>query len=227
MAKYKLTLTELRKRLTRLKKRGFIQTMRKHDTGIGHTLEQLLGLKENNISIPDLGNFELKAQRIESSSLITLFTKKPDDLPNSNILDKFGYPRPKDSLKVIHQTVRLKQPNRMGFVLKENKKSLSILKDGVYVFSYDKQNLKKAFNRKFAKGVIVVLASRKKNGNETFHFTEAYLLKSGVFADLLKYLYYDIRIGRYPNGNVHDHGSAFRVKKTDLRKIFDTFKRLI
>lgn len=29
-----------------------------YNTGIGHTLEQFLGLKENNISLPDLGKLE-------------------------------------------------------------------------------------------------------------------------------------------------------------------------
>jgi hypothetical protein len=33
-----------------------------------------VGLKENNIALPDFGNVELKAHRVGSSSMITLFT---------------------------------------------------------------------------------------------------------------------------------------------------------
>ncbi|PJB83327.1 hypothetical protein CO087_01925 [Candidatus Wolfebacteria bacterium CG_4_9_14_0_8_um_filter_39_46] len=47
------TINELKNRLNALKKRGFISSLRFHNTGIGHTLEQFLGLKENNISLPD------------------------------------------------------------------------------------------------------------------------------------------------------------------------------
>ena len=75
------------KKLKEIKKLGFISSQRGHDTGIGHTLEQLLGLKENNLSIPDIGVFELKTQRSETASFITIFTKKPDKVKNAEILD--------------------------------------------------------------------------------------------------------------------------------------------
>src|SRR4051794_5471357 len=45
--------------------------------GIGNTLEQLLGIKENNLPIPNAAEWELKAQRIDSSSLTTLFHMEP------------------------------------------------------------------------------------------------------------------------------------------------------
>src|SRR3954454_21899415 len=41
--------------------------------GIGNTLEDLLGIKENNLPIPNAAEWELKAQRIHSGSLTTLF----------------------------------------------------------------------------------------------------------------------------------------------------------
>ena len=42
---------------------GFVKTLRKGPTGIGYTLETLLEIDENNISSPDFGEIELKAQR--------------------------------------------------------------------------------------------------------------------------------------------------------------------
>src|SRR3954453_3791588 len=41
--------------------------------GIGNTLEQLLGIKENNLPIPNAAEWELKAQRLGSSSLTMWF----------------------------------------------------------------------------------------------------------------------------------------------------------
>src|SRR3989338_6845441 len=45
--------------------------------GIGNTLEDLLGIKENNLPIPNAAERELKTQRIKTSSLTTLFHIEP------------------------------------------------------------------------------------------------------------------------------------------------------
>lgn len=223
------TLAELKRRLQLLKRRGFVSSLRSHNTGVGHTLERLLGLTENNISLPDLGKLELKSQRRESVSLITLFTKKPDDVLNSGLLEKFGYPRPKDGLRVLHQTIITRHTNKQNFKLKDTGNKLVILKNREYVFSYSKDRLRKLFDKKFGKGVLLVLAISQKDahGKESFHYQEAYILKEGNFQKFIKNLFYDIRIGRYPNGKPHDHGSAFRLRKTDLPNVFRIYRKLI
>lgn len=43
----------------------------------GNTAEFLLGIKENNLKVPDLGTIELKTQKNETGSYITLFHKEP------------------------------------------------------------------------------------------------------------------------------------------------------
>ncbi len=48
-----------------------------NDGGAGNTLEDLLGIDENNLKLPDFGDIELKTHRNESKSLITLFHKEP------------------------------------------------------------------------------------------------------------------------------------------------------
>ncbi|MCE5259590.1 MAG: MvaI/BcnI family restriction endonuclease [Chloroflexi bacterium] len=45
--------------------------------GIGNTLEDLLGIKENNLPIPNAAEWELKCQRTNTSSLTTLFHMEP------------------------------------------------------------------------------------------------------------------------------------------------------
>lgn len=224
-----ITLRELKKRLKNLRDRGFIKSLRIHNTGIGHTLEQLLGLPENNIALPDLGRLELKSQRAESSSLITLFTKRPDDALNAKLLDRLGYPRKSNGLRVLHQTITAGHKNRQGFELFNKRNRLVILKNKKYVFSYNKGKLKRIFDRKIGKGVVLVLSASKKTtgAREIFHYQEAYLVKGGDFEKFLDNLYYDIRIGRYPDGRPHDHGSAFRIKKSSLKKIFKIYKKLI
>ena len=55
----------------------WIPSQRIHDTGIGRTLEYLLGIEENNFPGPNGEKVELKSIRKNSSSMITLFTKSP------------------------------------------------------------------------------------------------------------------------------------------------------
>ena len=49
----------------------------RNDGAIGNTLESLLGIKENNLPIPNARDWELKGQRLHSSSLVTLKHKDP------------------------------------------------------------------------------------------------------------------------------------------------------
>ena len=61
-------------RLSAIKQRGYVVSLRRGNTGIGYTLETLLGLDENNLRTPDLGDIELKSQRNGVSNRVTMFT---------------------------------------------------------------------------------------------------------------------------------------------------------
>ena len=67
-----ITLKKLKAQLEKIKAMGFVETHRVHDTGIGKTLEDLLGIEENNLCLPDVGDVELKAKRIDSGSMLTV-----------------------------------------------------------------------------------------------------------------------------------------------------------
>lgn len=72
------TLKELHEKLLEIHSIGWVPNARPgNDGGVGNTLEDLLGIKENNLRIPDYGKYELKAQRRETSSLVTLFHCEP------------------------------------------------------------------------------------------------------------------------------------------------------
>jgi hypothetical protein len=57
---------------------GWISNARRGNAGgIGNTLEDLLGIKENNLPIPNAAEWELKTQRVNTTSLTTLFHIEP------------------------------------------------------------------------------------------------------------------------------------------------------
>lgn len=68
----------------------------RNDGAVGNTLEQLLGIEENNLPIPNAREWELKGQREHSSSLITLKHIEPSPtaakIVSSILLPLYGWP---------------------------------------------------------------------------------------------------------------------------------------
>jgi hypothetical protein len=72
------TKDELKDALRDIRARGFILNVRDGNVGgIGNTLEDLLGIQENNLPIPNASEWELKTQRLGTTSLNTLFHLEP------------------------------------------------------------------------------------------------------------------------------------------------------
>ena len=72
------TKESLIKRLKEVREMGFVPNARYGNSGgIGNTLEDLLGIEENNLPIPNAAEWELKAQRIGTTSCTTLFHIEP------------------------------------------------------------------------------------------------------------------------------------------------------
>ena len=93
--------------LKEIKNMRYVRTHRAGPTGIGKTLEDLLGIEENNIPGPNGRMIELKSARKNAKSMLTLFTKSP--LPskaNSILLRRYGYPSRRANHKnELHTTV--------------------------------------------------------------------------------------------------------------------------
>lgn len=67
----------------------------RNDGAVGNTLERLLGIKENNLPIPNAREWELKGQRAHSGSLITLKHIEPSPtaarIVSNLLLPKYGW----------------------------------------------------------------------------------------------------------------------------------------
>ena len=235
-----LGYSEIVKKLRKIKKRRYIKTHRKGPTGIGKTLEDLLGIKENNIPGPNGHMIELKSARKGSKSMLTLFTKSP--LPkkaNSVLLGTFGYPSPeRKGEKVLHTTVNATSYNKLkgnkGFKIYVKGEKVALISKTRKILGYwDKKMLKKCFEHKLP-ALMYVQADTRTNasGDEEFWFNEAWFLKEFNFRNFVKLLkegviVVDIRIGQYPDGRPHDHGTGFRVFPDKLELCFSNRKRIM
>lgn len=233
-----MTLQQLKIKLKEIKKMGFVKTHRKGDTGIGKTLEDLLGIKENNIPLPDIGEVaELKSYRKDAKSMMTLFTLEP--LPKGGdrdrlLLDGFGYSkRDNNRSKELHSTLSCKRYNNQNLKLAVEKDKIRVKGKGrrINIF-WDMKSLEKKFDEKLP-ALVHVLADRKIiNNDEYFHFNEAYLLENFDFELFKKRvradnIVVDFRMYYRPNKSVRNHGTGFRVKIQKLDKCFKNKVRLI
>lgn len=71
-------LNQLRLSIQQISNTWFRNRRPNNAGGVGNTLEDLLGVPENNIPMPDFGAWELKSQRDSTSSLVTLFHTEPE-----------------------------------------------------------------------------------------------------------------------------------------------------
>lgn len=79
---------------------GWVPNARLHNSGgVGNTLEDLLGIEENNLPLPNAAEWELKAQRKNTTSLTTLFHTEPSPralkLVPMLLLPSYGWPHQK------------------------------------------------------------------------------------------------------------------------------------
>jgi len=112
-----MILQQFKIELKKIFSKGFIPSKRKGNTGVGYTLETLLGLKENNVRLTDLGCIELKSKRRHASSFVTIFTFNRGvwKLPQSSIIKQYGY-RDRSGREALKCTVTVK-PNPQGLKL--------------------------------------------------------------------------------------------------------------
>ena len=72
---------EIISKLKEIRDLGWIRNNRPGNAGgVGNTLEDLLGIKENNLPIPNASEWELKSQRNTTNSLTTLFHCEPSPI---------------------------------------------------------------------------------------------------------------------------------------------------
>jgi hypothetical protein len=126
------TKESLIKSLIEIANSGWIENKRHGNSGgIGNTIEDLLGIEENNLPIPNASEWELKTQRLNTSSLTTLFHLEPSPrairfIPNI-LLPHYGWRHKQAGIKYseyeksFRQTLNGVTHSDRGFIVKINR----------------------------------------------------------------------------------------------------------
>ena len=225
----------------KVKEMEWVESKRRNNTGIGKTLEDYIGVVENNLNEPDLYGFEIKSHRSASSSLVTLFTKSPSYPRGANgkLKNAYGEPYPQNpSLKNLHTSMFGNSyntyMNRLSFKLINDRTQQKLfigiysLANGGLINSSDYYNycdIEKTLKTKLKNLLYVDAKSEMRGNKEWFKFENATIYYEPSFDAFLNmidngYIRYDIRIGSYDTGKTHDHGSAFRVDEYNILMLY-------
>ena len=132
------TKDELIKKFQQLSKMGWVLNSRfGNHGGIGNTLEDFLGIEENNLPIPNAAEWELKTQRINTSSLTTLFHTEPSPrairfVPQL-LLPIYGWKHQKAGVlygsgeQSFRQTLHGSKHSDRGFIVKIDRNAKKVL----------------------------------------------------------------------------------------------------
>lgn len=231
MSKNKMKLNVFVKAFDKLKAKGWIKSERRGSTGIGHTLEKLIGLPENNIASPDLGTIELKAHRINSTSMITLFTfnRKVWKMKPLNAIKKYGTPDKSGRLGLYFTMSRT--PNSTGLFLHIENETISVRHvSGEIVAEWQLQALAERFVKKIPALILVSAFSEMRGEDEWFKFDRARLL-TGTSAAIIRSqimagnILVDLRLHDKIT-SARNHGTGFRAHEDRLPSLFQTVKDL-
>jgi hypothetical protein len=226
-----MTLDEFRVAFEGIRELGWVKSKRKGPTGIGQTLEQLLGLSENNVALPDLGEIELKAHRAGSPSMITLFTfnRKVWRMNPLQAIRKYGTEDANGRLGLYYTMSRT--PNSSGLFLDIGDLSISVRHiDGTLIAEWPYSELSKRFEEKVPAVVLVSALSEMRDRKEWFRFTSARLLSNPSAKTIRNQflegnILLDLRL--HDKGtSARNHGTGFRAPENNMPALFQNVLEL-
>jgi MvaI/BcnI restriction endonuclease family len=220
-----MTLDEFRRAFAKIKLAGYVRSTRSGPTGVGHTLETLLGLDEDNIALPDLGEVEVKARRLNSTSMVTLFTfnRKAWIMKPLEAMRKYGT-FDRGGRRGLYFTMA-RTPTSSGLFLYIEEEAISVRHiSGEIVAEWNLDQLANQFMKKLPALILVSALSEVRDGVEWFNYTRAQLL-TGTSPDILREqilagnVVVDLRLHDQVT-RARNHGTGFRAREDKLSSIF-------
>jgi len=221
-----MDLKTFKQKFHELEKRGFVKSQRTGNTGVGHTLESLLGISENNIALSDLDVAELKGHRKGSNSLITLFTlDRGAWLVNQlHAIRKYGLVDSSGRPNLYMTLYNGRGSGSLSLTVDSSGVTVSD-RSGTVVAKWKLSDLAQSFEKKFPALMYVVAKVEVRGGTEWFHYESATLLKGTSSKKMLEgikkgWIAIDLRL-HDNNGSTRNHGTGFRIMELDFPKLFE------
>lgn len=206
---------------------GWVNNNRNLSNGnVGNIFEDLMGIEENNLSLPDAGEYELKTQKIkcQPSSLLTLCHIEPE--PRSlkvvpYLIQNFGWDHKNGKEKSFRQTISTKGFSDKGFKVRVDIDRIVVeIQDKSIPFIepyWNIDELKIKLTTKL-KNQINILALEK---NNQFRYFNASILEEFNFDNFLNLIDSGDIFIDFDAKTTHNHGTKFRIKQTNVHKLYN------
>lgn len=220
--------------------RGYLRTLRPGDTGIGYTLETMLGIAANSRQAPDYKGIELKAKRSRvgaGQNRSTLFSKVPSWRLSPvgsalGLLNARGYLDTGGRLSLYH-TLSARGPNSLGLALDvdpindwlrqvyHEPSSREIIHDVTWEIPALKNDLAAKHRQTF----WVRAACRGSGADEEFHYLEVQHTRRPMTANLVALveagvITVDYALHKQSETRARDHGYLFKIHPDNLGALF-------
>lgn len=211
-------------RLKEIAKMGFIPNNRFGNSGgIGNTLEDLLGIKENNLPLPNAAEWELKTQRMDSSSLTTLFHTEPSPIAirfvPQVLLPKYGWSHqeagkkyPKGELS-FRQTINGNSRSDRGFKVVVDRNEQKVL------ISFDANSVSTR-HREWLKSVKKRVGLGELNPQPYWGFDD---LKNKAGTKLLNAFYVQAEVKKDTKGEYYKYSKVMMLQKFSFEGFLQAF----
>lgn len=229
---------ELLHRLRDISAMGFVPSLRKGDTGVGFTLESLLGISANASKKPDFKGIELKSGRRKSGSghRSTLFSQVPSweqskSQSTKEILLRHGYRDNARGRLSLNCTLSA-SPNSQGLFLQvsssgEYVEAMKFLPSSApeAVVVWPLRALRERLSNKHRETFWVKAKSKIIRAKEHFHYIEVIHTQRPLvdnFAPLIDVgkIEVDFLMHIKSNGSARDHGYLFKISPSNLDLLF-------
>jgi hypothetical protein len=225
--------------------RGFIPTMRSGDTGVGFTLEALLGIRANSSQKPDFKGIEIKSGRVGSRGLAasrsSLFSSKPDWVNSAikkplELLDTHGY-KADDGVRRLACTL-CNAPNSLGFFLEVDAEPdvlhamRNVASRPEKLVQWALPHLRRRLSEKHRETFWVKARTRNGGAGEEFHYYEVQHTMGPLvsnFAALIEsgHIEFDFTFKEAfrKNGKrwAREHGYLFKIDSRDRELLMPAF----
>ena len=222
-------LTELLERFDEVKNRGWIDTFRGGDTGIGYTFETLLGIQENNDQIADFKGIEIKCKGVKEgktagSSKFNIFQAGPTWATKASSKDRIRVlgTLNEAGLYACYSQVTT-TPNNIGLLLDvlSAQSKIDLRKNADALGHWTFSRLEKRLIEKHERAVFVKAKSRNAKGKMQYAYEElVYCDQPSIqrFVELVvqRNIVFEFTMHEEPNGRIRNHGYPWRLSRDEF-----------
>lgn len=223
------SLSELLEKFDGIKERGWIDSMRTGDTGIGYTFETLLGIKENNDQRADFQGIEIKCKgtkegEVSTSSKINLFQAGPVWLVEATAKERIrilGKPGD-DGLYACYSQVTA-TPNNLGLLLDILRASekIDLRKSAKALGFWSFPQLAKRLAEKHSRAAFVKARVRNTKTKSQYAYEElVYCDRPSIerFVNLVadRNIVFEFTMSEKQDGTIRNHGYPWRLIRAEF-----------